>query len=212
MTGSRDHCQTAVGYLLFHNMCIPDRSCRILISPDQQYFLADLWKQLRQILIHCLHHTLTHHGCRIAVVCRSLSAPPVIDHLREHGIDQLHVQEFLQNLVLADLPFLCSSPHRQDTGAVDQDNIRDLKRDALSGCQLDDHASAVGMPDEGGLLYLHYFHKSAEKIRKSVHIPGFLRFIAAAEAREIKLDHTVPAAVYHTGYGIIHSQIRTPAL
>ena len=68
------------------------------------------------------------------------------------------------------------------------------------------------MPDEGGLLYLHYFHKSAEKIRKSVYIPGFLRFIAAAEAREIELDYTVPAAVYHTGYGIIHSQIRTPAL
>ena len=37
-----------------------------------------------------------------------------------------------------------------------------------------------------------YDDKSAEKIRKSVHIPGFLRFIAAAEAREIKRseEHT----------------------
>ena len=72
--------------------------------------------------------------------------------------------------------------------------------------------SAVRMTDECCLLYLHYFHKSAEKVRKSVHIPGFLRFITASEAREIELDHTVSAAVYHTGYGIIHSQIRTPAL
>ena len=36
--------------------------------------------------------------------------------------------------------------------------------------------------------------------------------IAAAEAREIELDHTVPADVNDTCHRIIHSQIRTPAL
>ena len=119
--------------------------------------------------------------CRIAVVCRSLSAPPVIDHLREHGIDQLHVQEFLQNLVLADLPFLCSSPHRQDTGAVDQDNIRDLKRDALSGCQLDDHASTVGMPDEQKGVISEI---EADSIRPDIQVTGDARNSLAGEKPE----------------------------
>ena len=91
MAGAGKHHQAIIWDLLFHDLRVTDGSSSVLVSPNEERVLPDLWQEIRKVLIHRHDKAFAHHGRGSAIVRGALAITPIIDELRKERIDDLHV-------------------------------------------------------------------------------------------------------------------------